>query len=109
MNVSNAEQSSNHDETTMKDALPKGNPLEESARVSKAPALDPGDDFRGIWYTRDNSLATVEDFHNGGFTGLIENTQEDRLWDRKGNSLIASAYDLMQRINGTGKRPEVVR
>lgn len=82
---------------------------EESASVSKAGALDPGDDFRGVWYTRDNSLATVEDFHAGQFTGLIENTQEDHLWDRKGNSLIDSSFDLMQRINGTYKRPEVVR
>jgi len=104
------EQTSNHEQTTMiEEALPKGNPPEQSASVSKAAALAAGDDFRGVWYTRDNSLATVEDFHNGEFTGLIENTQEDHLWDCKGNSRIATAYDLMQRINGTSARPEVVR
>lgn len=95
-------QTSNPEQTTMIEAdLPKVSPPEESASVSKAAALEPGNDFRGVWYTRDNSLVTVEDFHAGQFTGRLENTGEDHLWDTRGNSLIASAYDLFRRIDGT--------
>lgn len=98
-------------EQTMKPAVagPNGSPPEEGAAVSKAVALDPGQDFTGVWYTRDGSVATVEDFHAGQFTGMLENTLEDHLWDAQGNSLIASAYDLTERINGTAKRAEVGR
>lgn len=98
-------QISNSEQTTMIEAdLPKVSPPEESASMSKVVALQPGNDFRGVWYTRDNSVVTVEDIHNNQFTGRLENTGEDHLWDRQGNSLIASAYDLMERISGKVRR-----